>query len=318
MTTTKQVGRNCLADFFGCDPHGAAEMAEILASVGSFASFCEEPGEGGPGNGRSNYRSIASYLPYVAMKIRQEGWLSKGKAYERDGHTNAATAVQAEAQMSANDAKHRNGERVPEKDEPTAADYALATKTIEGCAAHFDSVAPETLTDYEHNLRVAMMSSVCEPKTFGIVASAINFLARVEEKKQERVDFTKSEHVGTIGKRQIFRNLKCVYPGFGGRPVVFVDDLGNKITAWNPGWQVEKGASYNVKATPVKQEEYKGIKSTMVNRPVLATEKDLAPKAPKKARGRKNPETGDCMTCEATDGPGTGNPYPCALHPETK
>lgn len=27
---------------------------------------------------------------------------------------------------------------------------------------------------------------------------------------------------------------------------------------------------------------------------------------------------GDCATCEGTDGPGTGNPWPCALHPKSK
>lgn len=289
MTTTyKQVGRNCLADFFGFDPHGAASMAEILASAGAFASASEDDfdGEGGVGRARV-YRTIGEYLPFVARQIRIAGWLSKGKAYERDGHTEGATAVQADYQMNAVEAKARNGERVSEADLPNEQDRAVAKKTIDYLAEHFDNAPAATLTDYEHNLRVAFLSGVVEGKTSGIIASGINYAAKEQEKKTERVDFTNSQYVGEVGKRAIFTGLKCVFPGFGGRPVVFVDASGNKVSAWNPGFPVEKGATYNVKATPVKQDEYKGIKSTMMNRMVLATEKDLAPKAPRKPRAKK-------------------------------
>jgi hypothetical protein len=167
---------------------------------------------------------------------------------------------------------------------PTEKDIEVANKAIAYCNEFFDGLSDEAaskLSDYEHNLRVAVLGGIVDHKLAGIVASAVNYAAREQEKKAERIDFANSQFVGTLKKREIFADLKCVFPGFGGRPVVFVDAFGNKISAWNPGFAVEKGQTYNVKATPVKQDEYKGIKSTMMNRMVLATEKDLAPKAPR-------------------------------------
>lgn len=280
----KQVGRNCLADFIGFDPHGAAEYAELLAGIGQFAGACEEDGE--PGERVRFYRTISAYLPYVAMAIRQNGWLSNGKAWELyNDKTNSSSNV-AWNTMTDNESDIRAGKTVNPKNLPTEADEAVSAKTIEYIAELFENADTAKLTDYEHNLRVAMLGGVVEHRSAGIIASAINFAARDQEKKAERIDFSNSQYVGEIGKRAIF-TVKCVYPGFGGRPVVFVDGAGNKVSAWNPGFIVEKGQTYTVKATPVKQDEYKGLKSTMLNRMVLATEKDLAPKAPRKARAKK-------------------------------
>ena len=283
-TEYKQVGRNCLADFIGFDPHAAAAMAEILASAGDFASACEEGGEGF--NGTRTYYTISEYLQHVAVMIRKGGWLSKGKAWEQ-GNVEMATANCAWENMRLANSRDLSDNQKAEKVEEQ--DVAVVAKTIDYLNSHFDmeDTAAAALSDYEHNLRVAFLSGAVQPKTAGILASAINYAAREQEKKSERVDFSNSQFVGEIGKRAIFMGLKCVFPGFGGRPVVFVDAAGNKVSAWNPGFNVEKGDTYNVKATPVKQDEYKGIKSTMLNRMVLATEKDLAPKAPRKARAKK-------------------------------
>ena len=283
-TEYKVVGRNCLADFMGFDPHAAASMAEIMASAGEFAGACEDEGFGA-GGGQSPYRSIGYYLPFVAMAIRKLGWLSKGKAWELYGSTEGATSEVAMQAML-------ESERKATEPKPEEKDYAAAAAALTYLNEKFegmDEAQIAGLSDYEHNLRVAFMGGVMQPKTAGIIASGLNFAARDQEKKAERVDFSKSVYVGELGKRAIFTGLKCVFPTQGmGRPVVFVDAAGNKVTAWNPGFVCEKDGVYTVKATPVKQEEYKGLKSTMLNRMVLATEKDLAPK---KARKTKKVET---------------------------
>lgn len=282
-TTYMQVGRNCLADFIGADAHAAAEMAEMLAGLGSFASACEE--DGFQGRGEKAHFTLGEYLPHVAVMIRKNGWLSKGQAWN-EHRMEDATAIMAWTNMqkaNSNSQKTRDeAEQVEEQD------IAVATKTIALSHEFFDAADALKLSDYEHNLKVSVSSGVVEERTAGMVASAINFIAKNEEKKAERVDFANSQFVGTIGERSIFRDLKCIFDARGGgRPVVFVDAAGNKVSAWNPGFVVEKGATYTVKATPVKQDEYKGIKSTMLNRMVLATEKDLAPKAPRKPRAKK-------------------------------
>ena len=278
-----QVGRNCLADFLGFDPHGAASMAEILASCDAFAGACE--GESFGQGGSSNYYSIAGYLPWVAMTIRTEGWLSKGKAWEA-GNVELATANIAANAMSDIATKYRRGERVDPIEEPSEADHQTAQKTIAFCAEYFDSCDESKLSDYEHNLRVSMMNSVCEPRSMGIIASAINYASRQQEKKAEYVDFSKSQYVGTLKERAAFKNLKVVFAPFGNRPCVFVDDAGNKVTAY-PKFDVVKGESYNIVGTPTKQDEWNGVKSTYINRVALATEKDLAPKTPRKPRAKK-------------------------------
>jgi hypothetical protein len=279
-----QVGRNCLADFMGFDPHAAASMAEILASAGEMASACED--EGFMGGGEASHRSIGYYLPFVALSIRTKGWLSKGKAWEQYRDTSASTACDSWSNMLAVEKPTQSNPGVkPEDRDFEVAEKALAyiTEKFEG----MDEATVTALSDYEHNLKVAFFGGVVEAKTAGIIASGLNFAARDQEKKAEKVDFTNSQFVGEIGKRAIFMGLKCVFPGFGGRPVVFVDGSGNKVSAWNPGFVCEKNGVYAVKATPTKQDEYNGIKSTMLNRMVLATEKDLAPKAPRKARAKK-------------------------------
>jgi len=284
-TEYKQIGRNCLADFMGFDPHAAASMAELLASAGAFGSACEDEGFGGAGE--KVYFTVGGFLPHVAVMIRKAGWLSKGKAWEQ-GNVEAATANMAWENMRLASSRSLTDNQKAEKIEEQ--DLAVVAKTVAFCDAYFDmeDTAILALGDYEHNLRVAYLSGVVTSKTAGIIASIINFASRQQEKKAEKVDFSKSQFVGTIGQRAIFTGLKCVFPGFGGRPVVFVDGMGNKVSAWNPGFVVEKDGVYNVKATPVKQDEYKGLKSTMLNRMVLATEKDLAPK---KARKTKKVET---------------------------
>jgi hypothetical protein len=308
----KQVGRNCLADFIGFDPHAAAEMAEMLAGIGAFAGACEDDGEE-RGPRERFYRVIGEYLPYVAMFIRTNGWLSNGKAWEM-GDKGLSTSNSAWNQMIENEIKARRGEKVEPRLMPSEAHVAVASKTVTYIADLFEDADVAGLSDYEHNLRVAMMAGVVEARTAGIIASSINFASRDQEKKAEKVDFSNSQFVGTIGQRAVFTGLKCVFPGFGGRPVVFVDAAGNKVSAWNPGFACEKGMTYTVKATPTKQDEYKGVKSTMMNRMVLATEKDLAPKAPRKPRAKKVVETGPCEHCRVWAA--TGRPCTVASHGE--
>jgi hypothetical protein len=280
----KQVGRNCLADFLGFDAHNAAEYAELVAGIGAFAEACED--EAGEANGPREVFCVTheEFLPWVAMNIRVNGWLPKGKAWEQ-GHVELATANLAWNGMM--DYRRQGFRFVGQK--PTEQDTSVAVNAIAKASEHFDAISDlNALSDYEHNLRVAFVSGVVEGRTAGIIASVINYVAKNEEKKAEFVDFANSQFVGELKKRMIVRNLKCVFANQGGgRPVVFVDEAGNKITAWNPGFAVVKGEVYTVKATPVKQEEYKGVKSTMMNRMEIATEKDLAPKAPRKARAKK-------------------------------
>ena len=189
-----QVGRNCLADFLGgADPHAAASMAEILAEAGYIAGACTDDDEGGLGGGSRFYFTTADYLPWVAQTIRINGWLPKGKAWERDGHTHNASAVIAWNNMV------DYGRPMSRIEKYTDADAKVADDAIAFCAKHFEDVDTATLGDYEHNLRVSLSTGIVEFRTAGMIASCVSFAAR-EQAKRNPVIFT-NEFVGELGKR---------------------------------------------------------------------------------------------------------------------
>lgn len=276
MTTTtyKQVGRNCLADFLGgIDAHAAASMAEILANVHYTAGACmdDDMGEGGP---RAKfYHSNAHYLAWVAKDIRENGWLSKGKAWERDGDSGAATAVQAWNAM-VDTQKEQHGIK-----DPTDADLKVAADTIAYCNEYFEAADSEKLSDYEHNLKVSLSTGIVEFKTAGMIASAVNFVVR-EQAKKNQTEWV-NDFVGTLGERMTL-TLTFVRRYVNGRCEFKTAD-GKKVTAF-PKFDVVEGQVYVVDGTPTKQDEWKGNKSTYINRVAIHVEKVKKPRAKKEAK----------------------------------
>ena len=259
----KQVGSTCLEDFLGVDVHAMATMAELLASLGMIATSMEEC-EGGYGS--ASFIPLATYLPFVAMSIRLDGWLSRTAAREK-GNREHSTADRSFNTMF--DHFHKPS---PET-RPCDNDHSVSELTLEYLADHFEAKDEATLNDYQHNIKVTFTGQVVNSKLAGLAASMINYVAREIEEKASRERMTESQYVGELNKRTVM-TLTCVYTPKGGRPGMFKDTQGNVIKAWNAPARIEEGKIYQIRCTPVKHDVYREVKSTMINRLAIVIEGD--------------------------------------------
>jgi hypothetical protein len=86
--TWKQVGRNCTQDFLGgVDPQAVASALECLLQAGSACS--DEEGFTAGCSGDAALYSMTAFLTTVAMFVRSEGWVSRGKSRATDGQLSA-------------------------------------------------------------------------------------------------------------------------------------------------------------------------------------------------------------------------------------
>jgi hypothetical protein len=204
-----QVGRQCLAAYTGLgDPDRLCSAAELLFSASELLESAEDDGFGGFGGaGGERFVSIATYLPYVACSIREDGWLSRSKAYEQGmmGQSTSDLAFSCGVYARPTDKKRYV---------PTEKDFNLAAATIEFCEDRFAGCDVDSLTDYENSLRVAMSSGVAHPKFKGLIASAVTFYQRdVEKRARAEVwgDIIKnSRFQGVVKERRIFEGLKVL------------------------------------------------------------------------------------------------------------
>lgn len=298
----KQVGRNCLQDFIGgVSPASMARLAEILAAIGE---VCEEAEGAGFSTTRERaVDTLLGFLAVVATIIRLRGWLSRtaARAQER-GH--AATSNLAGVAMhpypgSRDDvawAREVSEAYTPADGERAAAALAMAEEKLLAEGAD--------LTDYEHNLRVIVTGGFVAPRTAGIAASLLVWHERQLGIIRERSRTAASQHVGTVGKREVFTaklvSLKGFESAFGVRVLArFEDASGNVLTWWtsgDAGFAETEGETYTFKATVKKHDDYKGTKQTVLTRCAPHVEK------PKAARKRKPRHAAYCVLSDEHDG----------------
>lgn len=260
MTNTifKQIGSSCLKDFLGYDASALCAQAEILMSVSDLMSSAEEESFGGGGR---HYYTIAAYLPFVACSIRQDGWLSRGAAYERGLSVGCSTADMAFSHGIDAGPMTKNPYKPEEKD------YNLANATIEFCEEYFAAKDIDSLTDYENSLRVAMASGIVHPKFQGIVASAIQFYKKDIEKRAKNEAWASmvknSTYQGAVGERKVFENLKVLsyrtwQSDFGTTHFYsFIDENGNAFTYFaSRDMDLSVGQIVSLKASVKKHEMY--------------------------------------------------------------
>lgn len=199
----RQVGRQCLAAYTGiANPAYLCEAAEILCAAGEILRGAEDAsGAAGP----REYASIASYLPFVACSIREDGWLSRTAAREQGTPYKAtASLAQSEGLFASPQQKHVYV--------PSEKDYSLAAAAIAHCEEIFGGCDVDALSDYESSLRVAMASGVLRPRLEGLVASAIVFYQRDVERRARTESFAlraaRSRYQGVAGERRVFEDLR--------------------------------------------------------------------------------------------------------------
>ena len=252
-----QVGRSCLKDFLGHqDPNKAASYAEEL---GTLVELCRASGgdddelSDGYSGGRSPQAwNLADYLGYVAANIRVNGWVSRKAARDSVVLGNTATADNAYAAMFPSPFAVKKDIIVPEAQDVTVAAAALTWVRDGWLAAREEGTE---LGDYEHNVTSIVKMGYVMSKTMGITASVISAHARAIGREIEKKKALAGKHVGTEGKREVFKALSVarifdIEGDYGvSKMHIFYDDAGNTLVWKASNERLDIGATYNVTAT---------------------------------------------------------------------
>jgi hypothetical protein len=290
--TTKQVGRTCLQDFFGRDPHAIAKWAEAVGAFDSWFVGCAADLERGP-------RSVPSYslmevLTVTAAVIRRDGWVSKAKAKEDANVT--ATASTVDAVLNA-DSSTKWGRELLHDYAETAEDVALATAVYEWAQEQL-AVDPGA-SDYLSNLQVITRADSVNARTLGLAASMIVAYRKALNLIAERTaaKANPSRHIASVGER--VRDVPVIVTAtrdfsneYGPRTMVrMVDQQGNVLVWWtghNPIAATDVGSEKTLWLTGTikRHGEYKGVAQTELSRCILSAD----PTPPKVKRAKKTRE----------------------------
>lgn len=272
-----QIGGDCLKDFQG---HDISKVLDFTFESMGCLDDLEDWGSGGA----RNTMWAAEYLSWVAMDVRENGWVSRKTAKETERTATADAAINLY-----HDFLYGHGDEKPEP--PTADDSAKAAACIKWVREHVATKLQKS--DYEHNLSLILSRDVVNLKHLGIAASAVSAWEREQNRQAEFekkfADEKKSAFQGEIGKRQLFTGLTLVFSkmfesDFGSKTLLkFKDQEGNIFVWWASGEKVgfedEHGKqhggqfvrqeTYDLVATVKKHDEWKGIKQTVVNRAAI-------------------------------------------------
>jgi len=266
---TKQVGGNCLADFLGHDP-------ERIIWGASFVSRCADAFDEENISEYSNCirESVVypaeEFLIVVAKICRIDGWLSRGKAYEKQ------ICGEATADKALREYCRENNISVPPKEwEP----YEFLPEDKEQARAALEwarGISEDEKNEYRYNLGLVARFECIDSKQVGIGASLIAAYAKEQEKElnQQKFQHIASGYVGEIKKREDFEievlSARHFENDWGLTIQYRLVTPDNFLLVWwaSDGAQdrLEEGKSYKVKATVKKHDEYNGKKQTIINR----------------------------------------------------
>jgi hypothetical protein len=270
--THKQVGRQCVRDFLGADPTVAARTAEFAIAIGEAAEAAFE-GDGS----HASYTAIDDYVAAVSVACRLWGWTSRKTAREfgKSATADYAFGILYPGRPDLRSAEEKAIQQITDSDR-TRAEAAIewARNLRNG----------HELNDYEHNLTVVAAGEIVTGKTAGIAASMLPAYEKAQGREIERRKAAAvSVHVGTVGKREVFKGLTVVYMNswesqYGVTHLyTFADAAGNRIkwfASRDQGWA--QGSVVTLKATVKAHGEYQGIKETTVTRATVVDETPAA------------------------------------------
>jgi hypothetical protein len=282
----RQVGRQCLKDFLGYhkDPGALARYAAVLLELDT---VIREESEGDYGANGYLAWDLGEFLAYTVESIKAGGWVSRTMACESYDNTMAT----ADAVLGWLSVRHKPGTReyrayqLPKPNEETWAEVKAAQEWM----AEQDGAD----NDYIHNCQVIQELGCVNYRTAGYAASIMSSYWRAKERdlRRQTLKAEGTDYVGTVGKREDMRLtvLGChTFEGYYGMTYLyrFATPEGNPVVWFASSEQdLVQGASYKVKATVKKHEEYKGKPQTSVNR--LTVQPLTKPKKQRKQRVKK-------------------------------
>lgn len=272
---TKQVGKRCLRDFLGhADPHAVAAWAEALGALQQVLD--EQDGDCSWDESFPRPRFFIApdtFLACVASCIRNDGWLSNGKArdFGRDSTSEQARSLMLDLASTQTKSLVKPEYRLTDADHETA-DAALAwIRALD--------ITWATGNDYRMNLYALCQRGTLEWRDLGLVASLIATYQRETAREiEQKAASATSHYFGTVGVRAAY-TLTClgVLELDGGEfgPTYlcrFLEGDGNRAT-----WFASRcpdfaaGDILTAKATVKAHELYKGIEQTILTRVSVLT-----------------------------------------------
>lgn len=257
---TRQIGRNCLADYIGHNPEG------VLAMFGYLRTISDDANEAAGFAGYTLGADPEDILAYTGAAIAAWGWTSKRDDCPEAGKF--ATANEVSRHMLGT--VHDEARLSPTDEHRTTAIAALAWILTD---------MPRR-SEYEHNLAAIMSRALVEPRLFGFACSGLQaYFRHVERTIAARATASPAPaHWGTIGERttltvQVLRSYR--FEGrFGPTTVYTFRNQTGADLVWfasnDPGF--ERGTTLRVKATVKKhgRNARTGQPETMLSRVALA------------------------------------------------
>lgn len=263
----KQVGSTCIRDYLGHESAEAvARYAELYLALMDLAESDPDSWDWDSADIRSAasaYVSVERFLPWVALAIREQGWVSKSKAWDE---WKTATATVAESWQY--DAERGQPGPRPESQDEEAAEAALEW-------AHDLSDDECDGSDYLYNIRqLATTGLMHRRKHVGLAASIVGS-HRNELERRARDEWKKTvnpEPFGEVGKRYPL-TLTCrftreVESDYGVSVLHKLQDTEGHLFTWfaSGAYAIEEGETVAVKATVKDHRAYNGDRETVLTR----------------------------------------------------
>lgn len=241
-----QVGSTCVKDFLNIDPSNLLAMASVLVELDI---LCKDAEHFDGGKAPAIIR-LRGFIATTIAVIEKHGWISKGKAAEKELQPTVSRVLDAIYGLTA-------------VDTPTDAQLAKADAIIEYVA----SVPGDE--EYVHNISLIARNGYCKDATAGYAASMVSFYDRafaVEEIKS-------TGYVGEVGKRTYFQVIaERAFPFSGQYGDGYINKMRletGEVLVWSTSKKLEQGTRYLLKGTVKGHSEFRGEKQTVLSRCVI-------------------------------------------------
>lgn len=271
----KLVGSTCLVDFTG---HPDAEgLAAAIADYARAARGADEDDAWMGGSYVPDTFDTGDVLALTARYIRAFGWASR-KQSEEAAYPMPSTASLVRDRMTAASKEEvarmkKNGVWLDA--EPV--DEKLAEETRAATVTRLEAIDAAKVTEFEHNLLVALKSDSCPIRVFGTVCALFAVAERYKTKEQQDAEraarLAKAKHVAEEGKR-LDLDLRVVQvrdlgDGDWGRRILYkFEDQSGNLYVWFSSKMIQAGLGERItaRATIKGHREFRGVKENQVSR----------------------------------------------------
>jgi hypothetical protein len=255
----KRVGRNCLADFLACDPAGFLARDAFDDVYRAISDEWLEPS----GFGGHFATTTLHYIACAVSAVQANGFIKRGSEMQ-------CTADTASFLSGPCPCGSKSGQTWKDG-QPTADHTTRAEQAIKWAAESTET------SDYAHNLRVAVASTVVNSRFSGILASlpqAFNrHLGQIAE-QAARAAAPDAGHLGEIGKRigvaVTIMRVKAFESDYGSKLLIAMrSDAGHELITFTTGRGCsanDVGKRFEIRGTVKRHTEYQGRAQTELSR----------------------------------------------------